>query len=180
MKKIVIIILLAANHYCFSQEQKQSELSNADKFSAKSGTLIERQFIDIGVVKSIEVKVLKLKDLNDNSSFSALRFEYEYKGGSTYSNDTKVASLDSDEIDGLIKSIKNLQTNVFPSTRTVYTEVTYRSRAGFEAGTFFDVSKGKWSTYLQLEKYDNKSMVFLTAEDFSPLLALIEQAKAKM
>jgi len=66
--------------------------------------------------------VIKYKDLNNGTSKSALRFEYEYK--SSYSSDSKIASLDLDEIDGLIKSMKNLQSTVFPSTRDIYTEVT--------------------------------------------------------
>jgi len=134
--------------------------------------------VDIGKVKGVEVKVLIYKDLNSGTSKSALRFEYEYK--SSYSTDSKIASLDADEIDGLVKSIKNQQTNVFPTTREIYTEVTYRSRTEFEAGAYYSPDKGKWTTYVQLEKYDRNSLVFLTPEDFVTLLAFIEQAKLKM
>jgi hypothetical protein len=62
-----------------------------------------------------------------------------------YTSDTKVASLDSDEIEGLIKSIKNLKTNVFPSTRDTYTEVTNKSRTGFETRAYYDIGKLKWT-----------------------------------
>jgi hypothetical protein len=94
----------------------------------------------------------------------------------SYSTDTKRASLDSDEIDGLIKSIKMMQENVFNTSPTTYTEVTYKSRAGFEAGCFW--KKGEWSTYLKLEKYDGKSYVFLKKDDFPNLLALLETASS--
>jgi hypothetical protein len=162
----------------FAQDAKEKQLSNAEIFSAKAGTLIEKQFIDVGKCKSVEVKVLKLKDLNDGTGFSALRLEYEYV--SSYSTDTKIASLDKDEIDGLIKSIRNLQTNVFTSTRDVYTEVTFKSRTGFECGAYYEVGKGIWKAYMQLEKYDSKSNVFLNVEELSTFLSLVEQAKLKM
>lgn len=170
-------IFLLATTATFAQT-KEKELTQAEQFSSQAGTLIERQFLEVGKIKGIEVKVLKYKDLNSGTSKSALRFEYEYK--SSYSTDTKITSLDADEIDGLIKSIKNLQTNVFTSTKDVYTEVTFKSRTGFEAGAYFSPDKSKWTAYLQIEKYDRNSLVFLSTEDFSTLLSLVEQAKAKM
>lgn len=151
--------------------QTKEKLTQAEEFGAQAGTLIEKQFIDIGKVKGVKVRVNIFKDLNSGISESALRFEYL---------DTKIATLDTDEIDGLIKSIKNLLTNVFPTTREIYTEITYRSKSGFEAGAYYSIEKGKWITYLQIEGWDRGSMVFLTPEDFSTLLELLEQAKLKM
>ena len=178
MKKLFVVIVMAFTCVSAMSQIKNAEetLSNAELFSVKSGTLIEKQFIDIGKVKSVEVKVLKIKDLNDDKTISALRFEYEAVG--KYSSDTKIAMLDIDEIEGLVISIKNIQSKVFPSTPETYTEVTYRSRSGFEAGAFY--SDSKWKTYLKLEKYDSDSFVFLTQEDLTTLLGLIEQAKLKM
>ena len=181
MKKIkflTTLLLMCFVLTSFSQVVKEKQLSNAEIFSAKAGTLIEKQFINIGKVKAVDVKILKLKDLNDGSSFSALRLEYE--AVSSYSSDTKIASLDKDEIDGLIKSIKNLQTNIFNTTRDVYTELTFKSRTGFECGAFYDVSKAKWEAYIKLEKYDGKSLVFLTIEDITNFLSLVELSKTKM
>ncbi|UPT65960.1 MAG: hypothetical protein M0D57_15835 [Sphingobacteriales bacterium JAD_PAG50586_3] len=181
MKKNLFLfatLIISVSVFAQPPAAKEKPLSNAEQFSLKSGTLIEKQYIEIGKVKGIEVKVLKLKDLNDNTAKTALRFEYEYK--SSYSTDTKIAVLDSDEIDGLIKSIKNLQANVFPTVKDVYTEVIYKSRTGFEAGAFYDKDRAKWVTYVQLEKYGSGSSVFLTVEDFTTLLDLVEQAKLKM
>ena len=178
MRKTILLFAFVATTTISFGQTKEKELTQAEQFSSQAGTLIERQFIDIGKVKGVEIKVLKYKDLNAGTGKSALRFEFEYK--SSYSTDTKIASLDADEIDGLIKSIKNLQTNVFPTTREIYTEVTFKSRTGFEAGAYYSPDKTKWSTYVQIEKFDRNSMVFLSTEDFASLLSLIEQAKAKM
>jgi hypothetical protein len=179
MKKIITLsIALLMTIFAFSQEKVEKQTTQAEQFSATAGTLIEKQFIDIGKVKGITVQVMKFKDLNNGTSQSALRFEYEYK--SSYSSDTKVSVLDLDEIDGLIKSITNLNTTVFSSTRNVYTEVTFISRTGFKAGAYYDVDKAKWVTFVKLEKFDSNSQVFLTTEDFATLLTLVEQAKTKM
>lgn len=178
MKKLLCISMAIVAIACYSQQAKENTLTNAELFSSKAGTLIERQFIDVGKVKDILVRVLIYKDLNSNVSQSALRFEYVYS--TSYTVSTKIAALDVDEIDGLIKSIKNIQNNVFSTTRDVYTEITFRSKTGFEAGAYYNTDKNKWSTYVQLEKYDTKSMVFLTIDEFNALVDLIIQAKAKI
>jgi hypothetical protein len=54
---------------------------------------------------------------------SAFKFELEL--ASSYSTDTKVAVLDVDEIDGLMKSIKLMQCKVMVIFQTNYTEVYY-------------------------------------------------------
>ncbi len=180
MKKITTLLIgqLFLIGLAFGQAKVEKQTTQAEQFSATAGTLIEKQFVDIGKVKGISVQVMKLKDLNSGTAKSALRFEYEYK--SSYTSDTKIGTLDLDEIDGLIKSMNNLKTNVFSSTRDIYTEVTFKSRTGFEAGAYYDVDKKKWSAYVQIEKYDKNSIVFLTTDDFNALLALVEQAKTKM
>ncbi len=160
----------------FSQQEKAAELSNAEKFSERSGSLIQKVFIELGALKKCELKVVNYTDLISNTKTAALKFEYAIT--STYGSDTKVAVLDADEIDGLMKSIKIMQEKVMVSIPELYTEVSFRARGGFEAGCF--VSKGTWSTYLKLEKFDGKSYVFLEKEDLTALYTLLEQAKTKM
>lgn len=139
MKKLTISIVISLISYTLLSQVKEKELSNAETFSNQSGSLIEKQFIPIGKIKGVEVSVMKIKDLNSNVSKSALRFEYEYK--SQYTTDSKIAVLDNDEIEGLVKSMNNMIASVFNSTRTVYTEVNFMSRTGFKAGCYFDVKK---------------------------------------
>jgi hypothetical protein len=175
IKDLTLLALLTTSVIAFSQTTPQ-ELSNADKFSAKAGTLIQKEFVEIGMVGKAKIKVIYYTDLISNETVSAVRFEYEV--ASTYGSDTKIASLDGDEIDGLIKSIKLIQEKVFASTPTNYTEVTYKSRGGFEAGCYW--SKNDWVTYLKLEKFDGKSYVFLKKEDFATMLSLLEKAKSML
>lgn len=178
MKQVLFLTLFLCTLNAALCQNKEKTLTQAELFSTQSGTLIEKRFITIGKVNGIEVQVIKYKDLNSGAEKSALRFEYEYK--SSYSSDTKVAVLDMDEIDGLIKSMKNIQENVFPSARENYTEITYHSRSGFEAGTYFSTSQAEWKTYFQLEKYDKNSLVFMSTEKFIELYGLVVLAKGKL
>lgn len=177
MKYLSLLIFAFLFTFNVLAQNKETSLSNAEQFSAQSGTLIEKTFIDVGKVKGLEIMVLKLKDLNSSKSLNALRFEYVYK--SSYSSDTKVKSLDSDEIDGLVKTLKKLQ-EVFLTEREIYTEVSFKSRTGFEAGAFFDVDKKTWNAFIQVERFDKNSRLYLTPNDFEEILKLVELAQSKM
>lgn len=180
MKKVILFltVLIMGATTIFSQTQltKEQEQSNAEKFSAKAGTLMQKEYLEIGKIKDAEINVVYYTDLINNAKTNAVRIEYEHVG--KYTSDTKTAVLDADEIDGLIKSIKLIQEKIFPITPTKYIEVSFRSRGGFQAGCFW--SKEKWSTFLKLEKFDSDSYVWLSKEDFPTLLNLLEQAKTKL
>ncbi len=172
-----VLVLLSVNVY--AQEGQDKELSNADKFSNKSGTLIKKVFKDIGSVADVNLKILTINYILEEKEMKSLRFEYEYKGSYT---DTKIGSIDSDELEGLIKSIKYINENIVVDEPQNYTEVSFKSRSGFEAGCFWYVgrSKGQWRMYVKLEKYDSKSSVFMYSDEFDKLLALLENAKTMM
>ncbi|AZA86316.1 hypothetical protein EG349_05695 [Chryseobacterium shandongense] len=178
MKKILIILSVVSSLSAFAQDQnKDIETTKSEKFSQRSGTLLQKDFIDLGNIAGTEVKLLKIKDLNNNESNSSVRFEKE--GSGTYS-DTYISAIDKDEVDGLIISIKNLIDNVLKTTPTTYTEVTYSSRGGFCLGSYFEERKSKWTSFLKVEKHSNKSMGILSESDLQNLLILLEQAKTKM
>ncbi len=178
MKRILLFSLLIVSAIQLNAQaaSKEKEQSNAEIFSAKSGALMQKEFIDLDKIKSCEIQVIHFTDLISGSKESGLKFSMDV--ASSYSTDTKSAMLDSDEIEGLMKSIRLIQEKVLVTTPSTYTEVYYRSRSGFEAGCF--TSKGSWSCYLKLEKYDSKSYVWINSEELTNLYTILEQAKLKM
>jgi hypothetical protein len=177
MKKIYVMLMISMiGINCFGQQSNDKQLSNAEQFSAKSGTLIQKVFLPIGTIKKCEMQVIEYTDLISNTKTKALKLSYDVV--SSYSTDTKTAVLDTDEIDGLMKSIKLMQDKVMLTVPTDYTEVSFKSRGGFEAGCF--VSKGAWSSYLKLEKFDGKSYVWIDKDDLTTFYDLLAQAKLKM
>jgi len=159
-----------------SKIDKSNEISNVEKFSLKSGVLIQKEFVDIGSVKGCKIQIANFTDLISGEKTNGVKFEYE--ASSSYTSDTKLALLDSDELDGLIKSITIIQEKILPNLPENYTEVSYKSRGGFEAGCY--KSRKDWSAYLKLEKYDGKSYVFMNKEDLGQLMSLLRSAKEKL
>jgi hypothetical protein len=154
------------------------EQSQAEEFSSQAGTLMQKEFLPVGEVKGLKVKVMKMTDLLTKKSVNALRFEYEYK--SSIGADTKIAVIDKDEVAALETSLTMMKANVMTTTMPNYTEVTFSSRSGFQAGCFNEAGKAEWSPYVKVEKFDGKSYVFLKAEDIETLLQLVQAAKAQL
>lgn len=167
---LVIVSLIALN---VNAQDNKTASSNAEKFSSKEGTLIKKEFEDVGSLKGCKIQIVTYTDMILGVSQSAVRFEYEV--ASSYSSDTKIAVIDADELEGLLKSIKIMMDSVVNTFPQIYTEVSFKSRGGFEAGCFY--SKEKWSTYLKLEKYDSKSYVWLSKDDLVALNSILNKAK---
>ena len=181
MKRTFITLLtILLGTTVFSQvktvkEENEKSQSKAETFSEKSGSLIQKQFIDVGKLKSCTIQVAIFTDLITNQRTSAVRFEKEYRATYSSSSDDKIALLDGDELDALIKSLTLLKDKIYSTTPTDYTEINFKSRSGFAAGCFY--SKGKWSPYMKLEKFDGNSYVFLELNDTQPLIDLLIKAK---
>jgi len=157
-----------------SPSASDRDQSNIEKISARSGTLIEREFIAIGNVQGIAVETLLLTDVIAKSKVSGVRLSF------TRGSDQKAAVLDSDELGGLITSLTFLREKIFTSTRVNYTEVKFMSRGGFQAGAYFNVKDEKWTPYLRLSQYDSNSSYFLKPDDFGTLLELLAKAKEQL
>jgi hypothetical protein len=175
MKRCFLVPIL----FCYAllaSTQSADTISLSESFSARAGSVVERQFYDIGKVKGITVQMVKHKDLVTQESISSLRFEYvDVK---TYTSSTKISVLDADEVDGAIKALSAILQAVYYSKRDVYTEIIYRSRTRFESGAYFDPKKDDWVSFVSLGRPANT--IPMTKEELSKVLAFLELGKQKM
>jgi hypothetical protein len=156
----------------------EKQQSKAEIFSERSGTLVQKQFIDIGNLKGAKIQVALYIDLISNQKTAAVRFEKDHYSSYSKSTDTKIALLDPDELDALIKSLSIIQDKVSKTSPADYTEVNFRSRSGFSAGCYY--SKNKWSAYMKLEKFDGNSFVFFDIEDIQKFIDILLLCKPKL
>lgn len=148
-------------------------LSNAEIFSAKPGALISKDIIKVGNAKTTAIDVVHYTDLFTKETMSAVMFKIASVG--KYSIETITVNVDSDEIEGLLKSLLIIKDDLFTKTPENYKEVTFKSRSGFEAGCYFE--KGVWVLYIKLNIYDSKSLKTLETSDLPLLIEQLEKAK---
>jgi hypothetical protein len=180
MKRIIIFsLLLFSTLSSLAQIKKvdDSPKSKLEAFSEKAGSLIKKEFITVGRVNNrFAIQILKLTDILNNTTVVGLRFEGE--GTNTYSS-TKVAFLDSDEVDGLIKSLTYINTSVLNTAPPdVDVEYNFHARSGFSSGVFN--YHNKWMGYMKLVNYDSDSQFTFSVEDFHKALDLVVLAKSKL
>ncbi|MFZ4740694.1 MAG: hypothetical protein ACOYLE_05980 [Bacteroidales bacterium] len=176
MKKIFFALILGILFFTCEAQTKDDLQSKAELFSEKTGTLIQKEFIDIATLKKCKIQVVRFTDLITNAEQSALKFEYEL--ASSTSTEVKNTFLDADELDGLMKSIKIIQEKINSKKPTNYTEISFRSRGGFETGCI--QNEGVWTIYLILQKFDGERYVWITIADLPILYSFLEQAKDKL
>lgn len=176
MKKITIYFFIIFSNIIISQDQNSDSKQNkAEIFSTKSGTIIKKQYEDIGKYNRIKLQVVKFTDMISRVSVKALLFE-EVSGLSNSAAHS--VTLDVDEVDGLIKSIKIMNNEVLDVKPKNYTEVTFYSRSGLKAGCF--LYRDKWNIYIQLDKRDFQSTVRFKRSGIVQLLELLEIAKKQL
>jgi hypothetical protein len=180
MKILKLLPILASlSISAFAQDQHATrETSNAEIMASKSGSLLEIQYIEIGNIDEVDIRVMKITDHTSGNLMSALRFEYQF--ADQVLTQTKIAIVDADEVDPLLKAIKQLQTKVAASEKLAFTEMKYKSRAGFIVGCSYNPEKGLWTAYIQLNSNDSKSTVTIPIDELAVLQSLVEQAQAKL
>lgn len=175
MKYTLILAVLFTTLNLRSQNgESPSQLSSSEKFSSRTGVLIQRKFIPVASVQKLEVEILHIKDLINLDSTSTVRIKYDVV--SSYSSDTKITALEKDEIEDVIKAMRMIIDDVYSSAPSKYSEITYQSQSGLQIGCFWSDQKKKRTTFIQLEKSDTKSFVVLKKEDFIQLIQTLAKA----
>lgn len=179
MRMLLPIIFTALSALTFGQAAAAADSKDDSKlanFSARSGALIEKSMGDVGVIRGLRIRTMRLTDLISGSKVSGIRFEIDK--ATAYSSDTKIAFLDADEIDALLKSLEIIKTKILPTAPSSYTEVIFNARSGFSMGCYF--SDGKWSLFIKLERYDKDSYFWPKPDELGHIVGYVTAAKGKI
>jgi hypothetical protein len=176
MKKTLFTLAFGLLFFISNAQSIEDAQSKAEEFAGKSGTLIQKEYIDIGSLKKCTIQLVHFNDLFSNTQHSAIKFEYEISTGSI--TDSKPSYVDIDEIDNFMKSIKIMQEKVISNKSKNYTEYYFHCRSGFESGCTNE--DGNWKIYLILKKLDGERYVWITIADLALLYTYLEQVKAKL
>lgn len=182
---LVLSIMLCISG--FAQETKENDSkSKTIEFLKKDGALLKKEFFDIGNIvygkSSVIVKFQNIVVTNviSKSKIGALRLETEYT--SSIGTDTYIGTLDSDELEACIQSVKYLKDNVINQQASTYTECEYKSRDGVLIGAYSNLKnlEKPWVLYVQTKSYTSRSMRTLSLDKIDELISLLEKAQAQL
>ena len=179
IKKLLIIIAAMIVDFCplnAQQKEKESE-SITLKFMESSGSFLVKEFYDLGTIKGVACKVLIITDIVSNKKIGCMRIETSYRSSYNSTPDTYIGTLDADELDACISSLRYLKDKIIPQNAKTYTEAQYKSRDNVEIGAYFSDVKRKWTAYVQTKSYTSRSMEFFEAENLDALSLTMKKAK---
>jgi len=180
MKKYLLLCLLIVSVFntSFAQAQEKDVIpeskSKAIEFLKADGTFLLKEFYDLQKIKGVECQVLIMKNVVSGSKLGCLRLETQYR--SQYSSDNYIGTLDADELDACIQSLRYIKDTLLPSVPEVYTEAEYKTNDNVKFGAYF--SNNKWTAFVYTKGYTSRSAVFLDVENIDRFIAVMEQAKA--
>lgn len=174
---LAIAALFIASTVSFAQQKEEESASTTLQFMKSSGSFLVKEFYDLAVIKGVTCKVLIITDVVSNKRIGCMRLETEYPSSYGSSPDTYIGTLDADELDACIRSLKYLKDNILSKDAETYTEAQYTSRDKVEIGAFFNETRKKWSAYVQTKSYTPRSMAFFEAEHLDALAVEMQKAK---
>ncbi|WP_126972887.1 hypothetical protein [Gynurincola endophyticus] len=171
MKYLIFAILILVSTNIYSQEKTTSDKSKIQNFSLKTGSMIQKEFFPLGSVKKISIDKLVLTDVLTKVKLTGVKIKTSVV--KSYSTSESSCFLDLDEIEEIIKSSNFVLKMDAPGE--IYTEFQFTSKEGFKAGSFS--SKGEWAYFIQLDKYSNDSLVFMSKGEFEQFIAVLKSVK---
>jgi len=182
MKKILLYLntfLFLPIYFSFAQTipDKKEEISNIEKISNRTSTLLRTTSIYIGAVEGINIATYRIRDLATADSISGIRL---YRQNTTSNKDTESVYIDSDEVSSIINAFSFLINKTATKPPVIETKYIFYSRGGFRLVTItqtnFVGAKTKWAGFVGLDG----PLFNLAPENFTTFKDLIVQAKAKM
>jgi len=169
----IIILIISINAY----SQGKSEMSNADIFLSQNGYLFEKQFIEIGKFKKVEVNDIIVKSINGDDNINSIRLSFD--GVSKYSaKKTYYASIDEDEIDDIIIVLDYISKRLNEPFPQKYTELIYKSRSGFSIFAYTKKRMENWQIGLQLDQYEEYSLIYFLEPEIKEFKEIILKAQS--
>lgn len=183
MKKLILFLFLAVFIYpAISQVNAPESKSKSVEFSARSGSLIKKDFYKLNCnLKGVLFEVLTMKDINKNEKMACLRIttsSYSSGGGT----ESFVGTLDTDELDACIKSINYIKDSLMNTLPAVYTECEFKTNDNVRFSAFYSEksafnSDKVWNITIKTT-YRSASSVFFSIEKIDDLLAVLIDAKS--
>jgi len=179
----VLFLMMALMSNASAQESKASEApaTKFEAFSARKGTLLIKEFYDIGTLEGnygtrAYVKAVVLY-APDESKIAAVRFERPTT--SKYGSD-QVGVIDSEELTSMIDALGYMikLAASMQGKKVEYTEVVFTTRGGVSVG--FYQNGTEQNAHFRVNSYSSDAYVFGPMNLLSTLKNLLEQSVNKL
>ena len=176
MKKIVLIFCLTS---IILMSEGNAQMATGDTpLWLKSGTLLQKELIEVGKVKNLYLSVVMFKDVNTEARDTVLQIlNREINDGKIYEY---YHLLKYDEINQLVNAMQTVQDKILKTQVKNKTEYYFKSKTGLLFQCIWEENDRKWTLYMELDNEEHKSYVTLDKDDLKTLIIKINEAKRKI
>jgi hypothetical protein len=187
--KLLILVLSGLLVFCqssYPQNIWQRPPTKIEAFQARTGTVVVRAFATIGAARVLNESVVRVEydALTDVTSGEREYGIVIYVHNAREPEEGRIAFIDYDEIDSLVKSIEYIAKTNGSVTELPTFEASYRSRGGLEIASFGDkggaVRASVTTTSVSLNGTITQSRAIMELSNLSDLGKLIAAARAKL
>jgi hypothetical protein len=158
--------------YFASAPVKYTEAAPAED---KSAALVTQQSFDLKSIRSIKFELVKTKNLATQEITSGIKVI----GYTTKAANKRIAYLTSQEVDGLLKAITFMHSNVLGTyVPEKNFACNYQTADGFELGAVR--MKNKWDINMKMNKYTSEGYYRFKASDLKEIEEVLLKGKAMM
>lgn len=151
------------------------DASNADKLVRRTDVVVKKEYENIGQIRDLSIIAEHITDVTEHKKLSGLDLEYAYNGSNAA---TYAVLLDPVEVDSLLAFLQNVQNNISKTEPPKnYTEYSFISKSGFQAGCFWDKT---WKVYVKISIKENNSNIGFSSDELVQFISFLKQARAKM
>ncbi len=178
---VAMVVLSQASIAIGQSEYGIPYATGFEDFSSQDGTLIQKQYVEIGrfgesqgIPSKVKIQAATVVDLITEDTVRAMRLTRIH----SYRDGTQVAILDIDEVASLQTAIRYIKEKVVPTRPNTLTEVTFKSRGGFSIGYYW--SDNQWKGAVQLIEYNSNPGFAFDASEFADILELVELCRSHL
>ncbi len=176
MRKILLFIFIPIHLFSQDSSSNKKALTKLETLSNQQGTIIKKEFMDLGNFAGMNVELLTITDQVKGNSKTGIKFSNSERIG--YSSREYSSFLDGDEINGLLKFLDFIQTLSDPVT--VYTEFNYQSRGDFKVFAYRKPGAKLWTEGAYADKSYSGSYLELKQKEVASLTQALLSVKSKL
>jgi len=176
IKKSLFLFLSAGLSFVSPAQITNNEMSPAESFAARKGTILEKRFDQIGKVGYLNIQIEYLSDLSTNEKIQCVRFDIQQVN--TASGPSVL--LDSNEVNEIISFLKYISSNII--TRPPVdpnTEISFTSKYNIGVGCFWQGSNN-WTLFIRADAQNPATETDIAKPDIAALLKTLRLAKSEL
>lgn len=165
------IVLLLTYLASFTQEEPKT-------IELISGKLYEKQWVEVGSIKNIDIKLFKRTNLETKEVYKTVSLTYNSPSSVYVKGRRFISIIEIDEIDSFYEAINYFDSTYYKKVANNTTHLVYQCKEGFTITFYAQKGTKDWRVSL---KFDNDKLDGTTTISYNSFKLLAEQvARAKI